>query len=212
VPVGVPVTGQEGLQLLYTHPQFQGMMAAPYAHHYPHYQVVAANQQQYHDQEVEEELDREVKGEQGEHQIISPESGISSASPLSWQQDQSPSLIANSAQFTNADQHQSPPLVNHVNESLSGWERRSPTSSSPSSRTSPTLEEEEEREDSKGSVEESTLTTISQDSGVASAETSTVEMKEKFNLGEIINFVSSSWDKVNHDLSHDTSVRRHVAA
>merc|ERR1719339_158503 len=33
--VGVPVTGQEGLQLLYTHPQFQGMMAAPYAHHYP---------------------------------------------------------------------------------------------------------------------------------------------------------------------------------
>ena len=33
-----------------------------------------------------------------------------------------------------------------------------------------------------------------------SAETSeVVEIKEKFNLGEIINFVSSSWDKVSHD-------------
>ena len=44
----------------------------------------------------------------------------------------------------------------------------------------------------------------SQDSGFASAETSAVlEMnkKEKFNLGEIINFVSSSWDKVSHDSS-----------
>ena len=46
----------------------------------------------------------------------------------------------------------------------------------------------------------------SQDSGLASAETSAVEMKEKFNLGEIINFVSSSWDKV----SHDASVHVHV--
>ena len=47
----------------------------------------------------------------------------------------------------------------------------------------------------------------SQDSGLASAETSAVEMKkEKFNLGEIINFVSSSWDKV----SHDASVPRHA--
>jgi hypothetical protein len=42
----------------------------------------------------------------------------------------------------------------------------------------------------------------SQDSGLASAETSAVEMKkEKFNLGEIISFVSSSWDKVSHDAS-----------
>merc|ERR1719402_1659649 len=130
--------------------------------------MVAPNQQQYQEEE-DEELGREVKGEQ-EHQTISPESGISSASPLSWQPDNSPSMAHASAQFTTSDQHQSPPLVNHVNESLSGWERRSPTSSSPSSRTSPTLEEEEEREDSKVSAEESTLTTISQDSGVASAE------------------------------------------
>ena len=146
-------------------------------------------------QEEDEELGREVvKGD--EHQTISPESGISSASPLSWQPDNSPSL-ANSAQYTT-DQHKSPPLVNHVTESLSGWERRSPTSSSPSSRASPTLgwkeEEEHERNESKDAA-------TSQDSGLASAETSSVEMKAKFNLGEIINFVSSSWDKVSHDTS-----------
>ena len=39
------------------------------------------------------------------------------------------------------------------------------------------------------------------DTGLASAETSSVEMKAKFNLDEIINFVSSSWDKVSHDPS-----------
>ena len=89
-------------------------------------------------------------------------------------------------------------MVNHVTESLSGWERRSPTSSSPSSRASPAPEDwKEEEEENELNVEESAT---SQDSGLASAETSAVvEIKENFNLGEIINFVSSSWNKVSHD-------------
>jgi len=132
----------------------------------------------------------EGKGVQEEHHTISPESGISSASPLSWQPDASPSAAAGGF----AD-HQSPPLLNHVTESLSGWARS--TSPSPSSSPTPAWEQEKAAPEAAG---------VDNDSGVAS-ETSSVEARrsEKFNLGEIVNFVSASWDSVARDATVATA-------
>jgi len=204
VPVGVPVSSQEGLQLLYGHHQFPGLVAAPFPH-FGHYQVLQT-QAQYHDQEELELAQDQEKADKGagiDHHTISPESGISSASPLSWQPDSSPSLPVGEggnyqAQATNG----SPPLVNHVNESLSGWAGHSPTSSpSNSSRNSPgpgwatqvDMSLAKDQDKCEDSVQDN-------DSGLAS-ETSSIELKEKFNLGEIINFVSSSWNSVSRDSS-----------
>ena len=102
-----------------------------------------------------------------------------------------------SAQFPQ--HHESPPLVEHVHESLSGWAGHSNASSPGSSRASPgpgwATQVDMSLEGRKAGGKDN-------DSGVAS-ETSSVELrgKEKFNLGEIINFVSASWNSVSRDSS-----------
>merc|ERR1719430_1812891 len=115
------------------------------------------------------------------HHTISPESGISSASPLSWQPDSSPSLAVGGANYHAHETNDSPPLVNHVNESLSGWQRHSPNSSpSNSSRNSPgpgwatqvDISLAKDQDKCEDSVQDN-------DSGLAS-ETSSIELKEKF--------------------------------
>merc|ERR1719282_2211457 len=101
VPVGVPfpVTG------FYPHQMIPGGPVPPYPQVYnipfPH--------------QMSAEEDHEIMAEKNlEDHTISPESGISSSSPLSWQPDSSPSLPTG--------QHpRSLPLASQVTESLSNW-------------------------------------------------------------------------------------------
>lgn len=225
VPVGVPVPVSVGAG---------GTMhaAAPYYFPppFPHFglpfpvagPVPTANH--FQDQEEPELSGQEIVHEDEqdktgpdhqEHQTISPESGISSASPLSWQPDSSPSLAAPGSY----PHHTSPPLVNHVNQSLSGWQGHSGSSSpANSSRNSPTppgwatqvenlsFNDKQEKNNNyspslkdRKDVEDH----VNDDSGLSieTGENNSQELREKFNLGEIVTFISSSWSNVSKDSS-----------
>jgi len=183
---------------------------------FPHYSIpfpVAgqAPAPQFQDQE-EPELVGDVKdddaSDQQDHQTISPESGISSASPLSWQPDASPSLAAPGSYPHQQNDATSPPLVNHVQQSLSSWQGHSVTSSPyNSSRNSPTSEwtrqqehSSTDRDELENNREESEVVEDN-DSGLALSDKS-LELRscpEKFNLGEIVTYVSSSWSSIRQE-------------
>jgi len=204
VPVGVPVP----------------VTIANGALHYsifPHYSIPFPVQgqvptPQFQDQE-EPELGVEIKDDDisdpQDHQTISPESGISSASPLSWQPDASPSLAAPGSYPHPQIDSTSPPLVNHVQQSLSSWQGHSVTSSPcNSSRNSPTHEwtrQQENDQKVRGEFDhnnrDESETIEDDDSGLALSDKS-VELRscpEKFNLGEIITYVSSSWSSISKE-------------
>jgi len=228
VPVGVPVQVGAGGHLptnlppLPFYPQFANgaVLPAPfpayglsYAHQLPPQGALIHHQ--FH--EDEPELDVEKGGghdQNGEDHTISPESGISSASPLSWQPDSSPSLPAPGSyphpRGEGRDGHAPLPLVSHVSQSLSGWQGHcSEHSDSNSSRSSPVpgwatqVEREDEEGDKVVREQDSDKTN---DSGLASENSNSLLEKdlkqknpEKFNLGEIVNFISSSWSSVSQD-------------
>merc|ERR1719282_601746 len=168
VPVGVPfpVTG------FYPHQMIPGGPVPPYPQVYnipfPH--------------QMSAEEDHEIMAEKNlEDHTISPESGISSSSPLSWQPDSSPSLPA-----PGCYRDRNLPLVSQVSESLSNWsghgsDHDEDTTIGPGWATQV---EQAETVDSSG-----------QDSGLGTNKT------EKFNFLEIVNFVSDSWSSVTEDNS-----------
>ena len=126
----------------------------------------------------------------GEHNLedhtISPESGISSSSPLSWQHDSSPSLPTG--------QHpRSLPLASQVTESLSNW---SGHHSDDESTVGPGWATQMEAESEESAV--------GQDSGLSTSDNSNtsasnLKKTEKFNFVEIVNFISNSWTVVAED-------------
>lgn len=229
VPVGVPVPVSVGASGA-IHPAALHYFPPPFPHFSLPFPVAGPVPNHFQDHEepelasqdiVQEDEQEKTGSDHQEHQTISPESGISSASPLSWQPDSSPSLAAPGSY--PHPHHTSPPLVNHVNQSLSGWQGHS-ASSSPanSSRNSPTppgwatqvenfsfndkLEKNNNYspslKDRKG-IEMSEDHEEEQDSGLSmeTGQNNSQELREKFNLGEIVTFISSSWSNVSKDSS-----------
>ena len=129
-----------------------------------------------------------------EDHTISPESGISSSSPLSWQPDSSPSLPAPGCY--NRDRNL--PLVSQVSESLSNWsghgsdQEEGDTTLGPGWATQVEMAEVSSGQDSGVSADNS-----SNNGKKPSSNTKT----EKFNFVEIVNFVSDSWSTVSEDNS-----------
>jgi len=179
VPVGVPIP-VSSCQMPYqfypgmVHPGYPPVYGMPYP------------------QPVPLEDDNELMPEKmipGEHNLedhtISPESGISSSSPLSWQHDSSPSLPA--GQHTR-----SLPLASQVSESLSNW---SGHHSDDESTLGPGWATQVEAEENPAC----------QDSGLSSSDNSNAsginnrKKTEKFNFVEIVNFISNSWSVVSED-------------
>jgi len=219
VGVPVPVSGLgEHLPPLpfYPHQVPNGFMPPPfraYGMSFGHQMAPQGVLHQYHEDELE--LAKEgVDDAAGEDHTISPESGISSASPLSWQPDSSPSLPAPGSYPHNRDtgrDNSAPlPLVSHVSQSLSNWQGHSVHSdSSESDRSSPApgwatqVEIEEVKEGTANATIESSDKTF--DSGLSSENSNSLLEKDvienKFNLGEIVNFISSSWSSVSQDSS-----------
>jgi len=233
VPVGVPVPVSVGAGGT-IHPAALHYFPPPFPHFSLPFPVAGPvpTAAHYQDQEepelsgqdiVQEDEHEKTGSDHQEHQTISPESGISSASPLSWQPDSSPSLAAPGSY--PHPHHTSPPLVNHVNQSLSGWQGHS-ASSSPgnSSRNSPTppgwatqvenfsFNDKQEKnnnyshslEDRKGIEYNEHHDEEEHDSGLSmeiGGLNHSQELREKFNLGEIVTFISSSWSNVSKDSS-----------
>ena len=171
VPVGVPfpVPGY------YPHPgMIQGAPVAPYPQVYnmapfPH-QVTA-------------EEDHEIMAEKNlEDNTISPESGISSSSPLSWQPDSSPSLPV-----TDAQSHI--PLASQVSQSLSQWPGHA-SDHEDSEAAGWATQVEAEVDTTKGRV-------AAQQPPVQ--EENQHNKTEKFNHAEIVNYISRSWSSVSED-------------
>eukprot|EP00092_Neocalanus_flemingeri_P008897 GFUD01009572.1.p1 GENE.GFUD01009572.1~~GFUD01009572.1.p1 ORF type:complete len:955 (+),score=275.94 GFUD01009572.1:1124-3988(+) len=226
VPVGVPVPVGDlpNMPPLPFYSQFaNGVLPPPfpayglsYTHQLPQ-QGAVIHHHQFH--EDEPELDGEKGGvhdQNGEDQTISPESGISSASPLSWQPDSSPSLPAPGSYPHPRDGGRDgpAPLVSHVSQSLSSWQGHCSvhSESSNSSRSSPApgwaTQVDIEDDIQSGKVMRELDTDKTNDSGLASENSNSLLEKdlkqknaEKFNLGEIVNFISSSWSSVSQDSS-----------
>jgi hypothetical protein len=135
---------------------------------------------------VEPELlgEKEVGELAGEDHTVSPESGISSSSPLSWQ-------CGDCAPAPGS------PLHSQVSQSLSGWQgHQSDQASSPPSSRAPSPAPADLKEGG-----EQDLGSLS-DSGLASCDSSQHNQSgQKFNLGEIVSFLSSSWSSVSEDSS-----------
>ena len=176
VPVGVPfpVAG------FYPHQMIPGGPVPPYPQVYnipfPH--------------QMSAEEDHEIMAEKNlEDHTISPESGISSSSPLSWQPDSSPSLPAAASKCHL-------PLASQVRESLSQWSGHSD-------------HEDTEAPGWATQVEAEVDTSTGQDSGLASENSlnaqppvkgnNQLKKTEKFNFVEIVNFISNSWSNVSED-------------
>jgi len=175
VPVGVPipVSSFNGLPFYPGPAMFPGPV---YNLQYPHEDHVSME-----DHELMAEKMAANGAAEAEDQTISPESGISSSSPLSWQPDSSPSLPA-----PGCYRDRNLPLVSQVSESLSNWsghgsDHDEDTTIGPGWATQV---EQAETVDSSG-----------QDSGLGTNKT------EKFNFLEIVNFVSDSWSSVTEDNS-----------
>ena len=178
VPVGVPfpVTG------FYPHQMIPGGPVPPYPQVYnipfPH--------------QMSAEEDHEIMAEKNlEDHTISPESGISSSSPLSWQPDSSPSLPAAASKCHL-------PLASQVSQSLSQWSGHASD------------QEDTEAPGWATQVEaEADTSTGGQDSGLASENSlnaqpsvkgkKQLKKTEKFNFVEIVNFISNSWSNVSED-------------
>ena len=177
VPVGVPfpVTG------FYPHQMIPGGPVPPYPQVYnipfPH--------------QMSAEEDHEIMAEKNlEDHTISPESGISSSSPLSWQPDSSPSLPA-------AASKSHLPLASQVSQSLSQWSGHASD------------QEDTEAPGWATQVEAEADISTGQDSGVASENSPNgqpsvegnkqLKKTEKFNFVEIVNFISNSWSNVSED-------------
>jgi len=225
VPVGVPipVSGMaEHLPPLpfYPHPQFPNGVIPNFRAYGMSFGHQMAPQGMLHQQYQEDELELGEKGDDaaGEDHTISPESGISSASPLSWQPDSSPSLPAPGSYPHNRDPGRANPpplpLASQVSQSLSNWQGHSVHSdSSESDRSSPApgwATQVEIEEDKAENADDATNVTsdktndsgLSSENSNASLEKDLKERKlEKFNLGEIVSFISSSWSSVSQDSS-----------
>jgi len=177
VPVGVPfpVTG------FYPHQMIPGGPVPPYPQVYnipfPH--------------QMSAEEDHEIMAEKNlEDHTISPESGISSSSPLSWQPDSSPSLPAAASKCHL-------PLASQVSQSLSQWSGHASD------------QEDTEAPGWATQVEAEADTSTGQDSGLASENSPNgqpsvegnkqLKKTEKFNFVEIVNFISNSWSNVSED-------------
>jgi hypothetical protein len=133
---------------------------------------------------VTAEEDHEIMAEKNlEDNTISPESGISSSSPLSWQQDPSPSLPA-----TDAQSHI--PLASQVSQSLSQWPGHA-SDHEDSEAAGWATQVEAEVDTSKGRV-------TAQQPPVQE-ENQHNKTENKFNHAEIVNFVSRSWSNVSED-------------
>jgi len=225
VPVGVPIPVSGMADHLpplpfYPHPQFPNGVIPNFRAYGMSFGHQMAPQGMLHQQYQEDELELGEKGEDaaGEDHTISPESGISSASPLSWQPDSSPSLPAPGSYPHNRDPgRDNPPalpLASQVSQSLSNWQGHSVHSdSSESDRSSPApgwATQVEIEEDKVENADDATnaRSDKTNDSGLSS-ENSNVSLDkdlkerklEKFNLGEIVSFISSSWSSVSQDSS-----------
>ena len=125
----------------------------------------------------------------GEDHTISPESGISSSSPLSWQPDSSPSLPAAATKCHL-------PLASQVSQSLSEWSGHQSDADTEdnSAAAAPGWATQVEAEEDGD--------TSTQDSGLASEHSTASasnQKTEKFNFVEIVNFISGSWSVVSED-------------
>merc|ERR1712123_151218 len=221
VGVPVPVSGMgEHLPPLPFYPhQFPNGVIPPFRAYGMSFGHQMAPQGVIHHPYHEEELELVEKGvgdNAREDHTISPETGISSASPLSWQPDSSPSLPAPGSyplpREAGRDNPAPLPLVSQVSQSLSNWQGHSVHSdSSESDRSSPApgwatqVEIEEDKVADAATKERSDKTN---DSGMASENSNSLLEKdlkdsklEKFNLGEIVSFISSSWSSVSQDSS-----------
>jgi len=170
VPVGVPfpVPGY------YPHQMLPGAPVPPYPQVYnipfPH-QVTA-------------EEDHEIMAEKNlEDHTISPESGISSSSPLSWQPDSSPSLPATASQSHL-------PLASQVSQSLSQWSGHA-SDHEDSEAPGWATQVEAEVDTSRGKSRVTTQPPVKGENQL--------KKTEKFNHGEIVNFISNSWTNVSED-------------
>jgi len=222
VGVPVPVSGMAADHLplpFYPH-QFPNGVIPPFRAFPMSFGHQMAPQGLVHQQYQEDELELGEKGDDtaGEDHTISPESGISSASPLSWQPDSSPSLPAPGSyphdREAGRDNPAPLPLASQVSQSLSNWQGHSVHSdSSESDRSSPApgwATQVEIEEDKGGDVEEISTSNgdktndsgLSSENSNSSLEKDLKERKlEKFNLGEIVSFISSSWSSVSQDSS-----------
>ena len=181
VPVGVPipVTG------FYPHQMVAG---APVLQYPPIYNIPFPHQMSA-EEDHEIMAEKMIGGDRNhEDHTISPESGISSSSPLSWQPDSSPSLPAASKCHL--------PLASQVSQSLSQWPGHA--------------SDHEDTEPAPGwatQVEAEVDTSGGQDSGLASGNSSSSSAQgphqnkktEKFNFVEIVNFISNTWSNVSED-------------
>lgn len=213
VPVSMGELGEHIPQLSFYPPQYPNGPVIPsfrpFDLSYSH-PLGAQSEVLHHSFEDKTGIDTEKDAEDNiEDQTISPESGISSSSPLSWQPDSSPSLPAPGA-YPHAIEggRDTTPLVSQVSQSLSNWQGHSVHSdASDSDRSSPTpgwatqveVENNANGDETKESGEKNN------DSGLASETSITSSGKEakveQFNLGEIVNFISSSWSSVSQDSS-----------
>jgi len=201
VPVGVPVPVSGHPAHTIPHLPFYPQYAA--VQPFPSYNISAFPHQLnpasepvsvagYQQGVVEPELlgEKEVGELAGEDHTVSPESGISSSSPLSWQ-------CGDCAPAPGS------PLHSQVSQSLSGWQghQSDQASSPPSSRApSPAPAHDPAPADLKEGGEQD-LGSLS-DSGLASCDSSQHNQSgQKFNLGEIVSFLSSSWSSVSEDSS-----------
>jgi len=225
VPVGVPIPVSGMADHLpplpfYPHPQFPNGVIPNFRAYGMSFGHQIAPQGMLHQQYQEDELELGEKAEDavGEDHTISPESGISSASPLSWQPDSSPSLPAPGSYPHNRepgrDNPPALPLASQVSQSLSNWQGHSVHSdSSESDRSSPApgwatrVEIEEDKVENaddapNASSDKTNDSGLSSENSNVSLEKDLKERKlEKFNLGEIVSFISSSWSSVSQDSS-----------
>ena len=178
VPVGVPIPVSSYHQGLSFYPVTAPgpVLQYPYSFPFPGQPLPS-------DQE-DPELAAKMGDQCHEDATISPESGISSSSPLSWQPDASPSLAAAPGCYPTPG-----PLVSQVSKSLSNWKGHG----SDHEEEGPGWATQVDMEQDNG-----------QDSGLAS-EHSLSSLKsrktERFNIGEIVHFISDSWSSVSGDAS-----------
>lgn len=159
---------------------------------------------------------------------VSPESGISSASPLSWQPDSSPSLHAAPSSPGHApgsyprhapgSNQSSGSILHHVNESLENWS--GPDSSDCSSRASPvpddptipapswasqvdmSLGEPGDDEDNDDIVVEVEKDIVVPDADVNANRKATNASDKKWgNYDQIVKYISDSWSSVSKEVA-----------
>ena len=184
VPVGVPIPVSS-----YPHPApllYPVTAAGAVLQYPPVYSLPFPAPHHTEDHELAAKIPAEDQSSETDHCTISPESGISSSSPLSWQPDASPSLHCGPGPGYDADHDHGHNIVSQVTKSLSDWK----AACSDTDDTGPGW-----------------ATQVEQDSGLSSEHSNTSNNKqqhkktEKFNLVEIVNYISGSWSTVSEDRS-----------